>query len=128
MSLTPKQIDHWETLFDSTYLRWYHLRGNPALVRITSIERAVEMTLPGGVKAKKPVMYFEQVNGCIEEVKPLVLNKTNGNLLAELIGTVPSKWAGQDVVLYQASTKMFDKDLRKMVDKFCIRVRGKKSE
>lgn len=118
--------DHWETLFDHSYSRWFNLQGQPALVEITKVEKGVEMTLRGGAKTKKPVVHFKQIKGHIEEVKPLVLNVTNGNSLAQILGPKPSGWIGKQVVLYPDVTKMYDKESKQMVEVGCIRVREPK--
>lgn len=111
-------IDHYEALFDSTYLRWFDLDGKSVTVTISKIERDVELTMRGGVKSKKPVIHFK------ETPKPLVMNKTNMASIADLHGPAPSKWIGRQVTLFQSQTDMYDKDLRKMVTRECIRVRA----
>ena len=118
MEADPK--DHWQALFDKAYLRWFHLNGQPALVRITKVEGKVELMLPGGVKAKKPVLTFSQVKGKIEDVKPLVLNVTNGNAIAEIHGVRPSEWPGKEIVLYQGTQRLKGKEVP------AIRIRKKK--
>ena len=122
----PAAKDHWEALFDSNYLRWYHLNDQPSLMEIVKVEGGVEMTLPGGLEVKRPVIHLKQLNGKIEEVKPLVLNKTNGNSIATIANSHYQQWAGHEIVLYPTKTKMYDKTLRKMVEKDCIRIRAKK--
>jgi len=112
-------VDHFEALFNSTYQRWFDLDG-PALVRITKVQRDVELTLPGGAKKKSPVLSYELVQGTLSEVKPLVLNKTNGNLIAKILGEKPSQWIGKEIVLFQDTTNLRGEPTK------CIRVRAKK--
>lgn len=119
------EIDHYETLFDKQYLRWFHLNGRPALVRIKSVRRDVQMTLPGGAKTKKACIDIELVQGNMTEVKPLVLNTTNAKSIAAIHGDKPSQWLGKEIVLYEDETEMYDRDLRKNVKRQCIRVRAK---
>ena len=119
--------DHYEALFNHNYLRWFHLQGQPSLCEITKVEKDVELTLKGGAKTKKPVVHLQQVKGNIEEVKPLVLNVTNGNAIAQILGARPSKWTGGKIVLYPDTTKMFDADEKKMVEVGCIRIRAPKN-
>jgi hypothetical protein len=121
------EIDHADALFDSTYLRWFHLDG-PALCKIVKVERKVPMTLPGGVETKKPVIYFEQVGGKKAELKPLVLNVTNKNAIKHIHGPRPSDWAGKLVVLFQSEVEMYDRDLKKKVTRECIRIRAQKEQ
>ena len=118
--------DHFEALFDHSYMRWFHLNDKPALIEITGVEKDVELTMTGGITKKAPVMTFKMISGAIEEVKPLVLNKTNCNAIAAIHGTKPSLWAGKQVVLYPSVTKMFNSEIKKMTEVGCIRVREKK--
>lgn len=112
--------DHWETLFDHTYLRWFDLHGQPALVEIVSVDKNVELTLRGGAKKKAPVLQYKQLSGKIEHTKPLVLNRTNSNLIAGIHGTKPSGWIGKQVVLFQDTDKLKGETVP------CIRIRAKK--
>jgi hypothetical protein len=126
MSNTFEARDNWEALFDHNYLRWFNLNDQPSLVEITSVERGVELTMRGGIKTKKPVIGLKQLKGAIEEIKPLVLNVTNGNAIALLHGPKPSEWVGKQIVLFPATTKMYDGETKKMLEVGCIRIRGKK--
>lgn len=132
-------VDHWQALFDHTYLRWFDLNGQPALVEIVAVHPRVELTLPGGAKARKPVIDLKQVQGKIDNardengkelptMKPLVLNATNGWSIAEICGKKPSGWIGKKIVLYQDMTKLYSKELRKMVETECIRIRAPKGD
>lgn len=116
-----KKIDHYEALFNSTYLRWFDLNGQPALVEIVKVESDIEMTLPGGAKDKRPVLHFKQVNGKITAIKPLVMNKTNGNSIAGIHGVKPSAWIGKEIVLFQDVTNCKGKQVN------CVRVRARKA-
>lgn len=118
--------DHFEALFNSTYLRWFHLSDKPALIEIAGVEKDVELTMTGGVKKKAPVLTFKMISGAINEVRPLVLNKTNCNAIAAIHGPKPSLWVGKQVVLYPSVTKMFNSETKKMSEVGCIRVREKK--
>jgi hypothetical protein len=112
-------IDHYEALIDSPFLRWFDLNERPALVEIVSVKQE-ELTLGGGAKRRCPVMTFRQLQGSIETVKPLVINRTNLDTLAEILGPQPSKWIGKAVVLFESMT-----DFRKERVK-CIRIRARK--
>ena len=130
-------IDHWQALFDNSYLRWFDLLGQPALVEIVGVQARVELTLPGGAKARKPVLALSRVQGKVQNdvddegkalptIKPLVLNVTNAGEIAAICGDKPSGWVGQQIVLYETTTRMWDADTRAMVDAPCIRVRAPK--
>lgn len=130
-------VDHWQALFDHNYLRWFDLLGQPALVEIVEVQPRVDLTLPGGMKSRKPVVKLKQIKGKIENarddsgkalptIKPLVLNATNACSIADICGDKPSAWKGQRVVLYQSETKLYSHVQRKMLDVPCIRVRAPK--
>jgi len=107
-------VDHYEALFDSTYLRWMDIvEHGDVLVTIIKIERNVELTLRGGVKKKAPLLHFKGAK------KPLVLNKTNSDSIAEIHGDKPSNWIGKQIVLYATTTK-----LNKTKTVNCIRIKG----
>jgi hypothetical protein len=110
--------DHFQALFDSKYLRWFHLQGKDCLVTIEKVCKDVEVTMPGGNKEKKPMIHF------VGKEKPLVMNKTNMKSIAASLGPKPSNWTGKQIVLYQAETQMYDRDTRRMETVPCIRVKG----
>ena len=117
--------DHWELMFDSNFMRWFHLNGWPALMKIKSCVRQ-ELTMQGGIKNKRPVITFENVNSKITDLKPLVMNKTNMGAIARILDSnKPNEWKGKEVVLYPTTTEMYDKTLKKMVTRDCIRIRAK---
>ena len=133
-----EHVDHWQALFDQTYLRWFDLQGQPSLCEIVSVHARVELTLPGGAKSRKPVVFLKQVQGKIENAKdedgkplattkPLVLNATNGASIADIHGVRPSTWMGCQIVLYQDSTRMWSPSAKKMIDTPCIRIRAAKT-
>ena len=113
--------DDFEALFDANFLRWYSLKGHPALVEIVAITRE-ELTLRGGAKKKSPVIVLKLIDGKIESMKPLVMNRTNMDLITEFLGRKPSQWIGHQIVLYQDETKLKGKTVP------CIRVRAPKSK
>lgn len=107
-------IDHWEAMFDSTYLRWFDLDGKEHTVTIESVKQE-ELTLRGGAKKKAPVVRFCKAK------KPLVLNKTNAEKISDLLGTnVTKEWIGKAITLYQTTTNLGGKTTP------CIRVKAAK--
>ena len=118
--MTERHKDHWEALFDSTYFRWFDLSGSPALVSIRKVERLVEVTMRGGAKKKVSIIHFSQVNGKIENVKPLVLNRTNAETIAAIHGDYVPAWTGKELVLFQDQTKLKGKPVP------CVRIRARK--
>jgi len=112
--------DHWETLFDKKYLRWFHLQGKECLVEVEKVERDVEMTMRGGIKKKAGVVHFKGKD------KPLVLNVTNGKSIAALHGNKPSQWPGKKLVLYPTTTQMYSNETKRMETVGCIRIKEAK--
>ena len=108
--------DDYERLFDQNFLRWFHLQGKPALLEIVKVTRE-ELTLRGGAKKKSPVIAVKQIQGGIESVKPLVMNRTNMEELASFLGRKPSDWVGKQFVVFQDKTKLGGKTVP------CIRIR-----
>lgn len=105
-------IDHYEALFDSKYLRWFDLEGKgDVCCTIEKVERE-ELTLRGGAKKKSPVVSIKNAS------KPLVLNRTNADTVAELYGLKPSQWVGKKIVLYVTTTNLKGKPVN------CIRVKA----
>ena len=119
-SIPDPQLDHrddYQVLFDSTYLRWFHLQGKEVRVTIEKVEKDVELTVAGGVKKVAPVVSFKNKG------KPLVLNKTNGSAIAAIHGRKPSQWIGKKIVLYATTTKMFNPDTKRLETVGCIRIK-----
>jgi hypothetical protein len=112
-------VDHADALSEGEFLRWYDLREKPALVEITKVDRR-ELTLEGGVTKIKGVIELKQIQGSIENIKPLVLNKTNTGKIVSFLGNRPSKWVGHQIVLFQDTTKLRGKPTE------CIRIRAPK--
>lgn len=107
-------VDHYEALFDSQFLRWFDIEGKGDIT--CTIDKVVreELTLRGGAKKKSPVVTIK--NGS----KPLVLNRTNADTIAQLYGNKPSGWAGKRIVLYVDTTNLKGKPVN------CIRVKAPK--
>jgi len=110
----------FESLFDSNYLRYFHLPDSGLVVEIRRVDGRVEMQLPGKrEKQYKPVLHYKVVAGEVENNLPLVLNKTNGKLIAAIHGRDASKWIGKQVVLYKDTTRLGKENVE------CVRIRSK---
>lgn len=78
--------------FPSNYIRVADLNGEE---RIVTIDRVTSVAFENdGKNQNKPVMHFR------EDVKPLVMNKTNFTTCAMLAGDDTDMWAGKKVCLY----------------------------
>ena len=91
-------------LYPSDYLKAADLKGKSVLLKM----EAVEMKELGS--DKKPVLYFKGKD------KGLVLNKTNGMIIASVYGPETSNWSGKEVKIYPGKTSFNGQ----MVD--CIKV------
>ena len=81
--------------YTSKYLKAADLQGRAVLVQIVDVEEDVAM---GEDKEKKDVVHFKG------KWRPLPLNKTNANSLAEILGDDSDDWPGGYVVLYPVET------------------------
>ena len=113
-------MSDFESMFDSNYLRWFHLDDKGLLIEIKRVDAKVEMQLPGQrEKQWKPVLHYKVKSGKVEKPLPLILNKTNARLIAAVCGRDVKGWIGKEVVLFQSKARLG----RETVD--CIRVRSK---
>lgn len=78
-------------LYPSEWLRSADLAGNDVTYTITKI--SVE-EMPGDDDKQQPVLRFR------ETPKKFGLNRTNGNMLAELYGEETDEWIGKRVTLF----------------------------
>jgi len=75
-------------LFPKKYLEGAEIKDKPILVTIT--EGKLEEMNDGGYK---PVLYFRTG-------KPIVLNRTNGDTIAQAYGDDSDQWIGKKIILY----------------------------
>jgi len=93
---------HWKNFIDKNYLGSHNLEdGEEMLLTITRFEGEEEVQSSDGKKSKKPVLYFK------EDVPKMIMNITNGNIIANLYGNQPEKWIGKQIQLFSASIKAF---------------------
>lgn len=99
-------------VFESKYLSASDLNGRDARVTIADVE---VVRIPG-TGEKKAAMTFQGKS------KGLILNKTNWNTIAEVLGTDETDdWVGKQITLYPTETEYQGR----VVD--CLRVRRKKA-
>ena len=77
--------------FPSKYLKAADLQGR----NITVVMDYANMEDVGGGD-QKPVLYFQ------DKTKGLVLNVTNGNIIADVFGDETGSWKGEEIILYEA--------------------------
>lgn len=95
--------------FPSKWLKAADLQGRAVLLVIERWEMA-EIGMADKPE-QKPVLFFR------DKQKALVLNKANGNTIAEIHGQEMDDWGGKEITIYPTKTQ-FHGD---MVD--CIRVK-----
>lgn len=98
---------HWKVLANYDYLGSYSLEDNAEEITVTISKVQVEMvTAPGGKKEDCIVAYFEEKNVNGVSIKPMILNKTNCNIITDLYGPFVEEWIGKKVTIYSTTTKM----------------------
>jgi hypothetical protein len=96
---------HFNQLFPSKYVSAADLASGPVVLRIAGVRQ--EQMNDGEVK---PVVAFH--GG-----KPMVLNRTNGEMLHSLYGSDVTKWINQPIELYATTTQFGFKTVE------CVRLR-----
>jgi hypothetical protein len=79
--------------YPSNYLKSADVKAKPQIATIS----ALEIEAVGQDKKQKPVLYFE--NG----VKPMVVNKTNFEIIEEAFGD-SDNWSGHKIKIFCAKT------------------------
>ena len=98
---------HWKVLANYDYIGAYSLEDIAEEITITISKVQVEMvTAPGGKKEDCIIAHFEEkyMNGVT--IKPMVLNKTNCNIITNLYGPFIEDWVGKKITIYATTTKM----------------------
>jgi hypothetical protein len=100
----------YRAMYDGKYVGSWDIAGKDTTVTIAKVE-AVEVIGAGDKHNKRPVLSFTGAQ------KGLVLNKTNGKIVANMYGNNVEKWVGKKITLYATTCSAFGQT----VD--CIRVR-----
>lgn len=100
----------WRSMFDREYIGAWDLGDKDVIVTIVKAQ-GVELKMQGGIKNKKPVIWFDG------KEKGMVLNKTNSKTIAALYGNDTANWIGKPISIYATRTTFGSEE----VD--CIRVR-----
>jgi len=97
-----KEKTHWKKLFNPNYLgSWSIPEGKDLILTITKFgtENITSAQNPKGEIC--PVCYFK------ESDKPLVLNTTNGRVIAKIYGNYTEDWINKKIQLYSKEVKAF---------------------
>jgi hypothetical protein len=98
-----------DDLFPSKYLKAADLKGKPHVVEIE--EAPIETFKNGSDEDRKVVLHF------VGRTKPLPLNMTNFDSVADIAGDDTKDWPGHHIEVFPTTTEMKGR----VVD--CIRVR-----
>lgn len=101
----------FRTMFDSDYLKAWHLDGKPRTLTIAKVEAGSIENRKAKKQDRMPFVFFKNV------ARPLGLNKTNAKAIAGIYGTRTEEWVGKRVTIFPTTTS-FGNDT---VD--CIRVK-----
>lgn len=97
---------HWKENFDYKYLGAYSLQpGQEVTLTIKNVKKEL-ITGTNGVKEECTIAYFkEPLNN---EMKPMVLNKTNCKIIEKLYKTpYIENWFGKRITIYVQNVKAF---------------------
>jgi hypothetical protein len=101
MAESLKNYNHVDLLFPSQWLKSADFRGKTVTVVIDKIDPRHELKRQDGSAEKKPVMYLRG------SWKPMVLNKTNGKIIAKLYGPEVTEWVGKPIQLRAEKVSSF---------------------
>jgi hypothetical protein len=94
---------HWKNFLDRNYLGSHNLEaGEEMLLTIEKFVGEEAVKTQDGDKIKT-VLYFK------EDVPKMIMNVTNGTMIASLYGSHPENWIGRQIQVYAASVKAFGK-------------------
>ena len=96
---------HWKKLFNPNYLGGYSLEPGKDIVLTIKQVRQEIVTGVGGKQEECVVCYWQ------ENEKPMILNKTNTDMIAKLLKTpYIEKWPGHRVQIYFDPSVKFGND------------------
>lgn len=97
---------HWKSLTNPNYLGSYAFENNQDMVCTIKIVRNEVVTGEGGRKEECTVCYF------VENVKPMILNKTNMKTISKVAGSpFIEDWSGHKIQIYVDPKVRFGKEI-----------------
>ena len=97
---------HWKSLTKPNYLGSYAFENNQDMVCTIKVVRNEVVTGEGGRKEECTVCYF------VENVKPMILNKTNMKTISKVAGSpFIEDWAGHKIQIYVDPKVRFGKEI-----------------
>jgi len=96
----------WKKNNDPNFLGEWDLGDKNELMLTIKNVKGEELTLPGGIKEKRNVLYFK------EEYHPMVVNSTNGKMLQKMTGSkYIEDWSNLQIAVYFDPSVKFGKEL-----------------
>jgi hypothetical protein len=95
---------HWKKQFNYDYLGAYSLLPNQDMTLTIKETKKEMVTGTGGQKDQCFICYFE------EDVKPMILNKTNCKVIENLYTPFVEDWPGKKVTVYAQKVKAFGEE------------------
>lgn len=97
---------HWKSLTNPNYLGSYAFENNQDMVCTIKVVRNEIVTGEGGRKEECTVCYF------VENVKPMILNKTNMKTISKVAGSpFIEDWSGHKIQIYVDPKVRFGKEI-----------------
>lgn len=97
---------HWKSLTNPNYLGSYAFGNNQDMVCTIKVVRNEVVTGENGRKEECTVCYF------MENVKPMILNKTNMKSIAKLTGSpYVEEWVGHKIQIYVDPKVKFGREI-----------------
>ena len=97
---------HWKSLTNPNFLGSYAFENNQDMVCTIKVVRNEVVTGEGGRKEECTVCYF------VENVKPMILNKTNMKTISKVAGSpFIEDWAGHKIQIYVDPKVRFGKEI-----------------
>lgn len=97
---------HWKSLTNPNYLGSYSFEDGKDIIGTIKVIRNEIVTGPGGQKEECTICHF------VENMKPMILNKTNMKTMAKLFGTpYVEDWPGHKFQIYVDPKVRFGKEV-----------------
>ena len=97
---------HWKSLTNPNYLGSYAFENHQDMVCTIKVVRNEVVTGEGGRKEECTVCYF------VENVKPMILNKTNMKTISKVAGSpFIEDWSGHKIQIYVDPKVRFGKEI-----------------
>ena len=108
---------HWKKMFNPDYLGAYSIEGGKDIIGTIESVQVEKVTGTGGKKEDCTVCRF------VEDIKPMILNKTNCKTISKIYKTPDTdNWIGKKIQIYATTTKLAGEIVE------CLRIRDKEPQ